>query len=420
VVRTAFSGQQMKNRQLALAKAIREKYNDPRYDIPQIVPGADVIENGDRFLEDEASHPITAAERKRQAEEKEQNIPLYTGVSVMKSKPIPLRFYLHKQECALVLANPAKQQLIERNAAASFWHYMAVNSKIPATPRVILNDLTSHAVLTDEFGDVIEGSDRRHALEEVLEEQGLSRLCRTNHSASEVAASILEAKELWESRRDGTAKDRGPILMILHDTNALLRNLEDGLKREPIKREEKAEAPVAEPDTKAAEPEDSEEDLAFEDFDVGDDILNGLRSVGLQDALDSVIESAPTLATAEIPEPEEAESKPETHVHEDFEQVRKALIHLIHNGNKQSIFVLASFSEAGEDKPALKVDFGSMDIEKRHCAVVYGSDSVRNTLDCDSDGNADCCFLVPQESRLRLYDLSSSAKGFWENLKKYC
>ncbi|MBQ8357225.1 MAG: hypothetical protein IJX39_05385 [Clostridia bacterium] len=412
VVRTAFAGKHMGERQRALAKAIREKYSDPRYYGKQIVPGEDVMENGDSFLSEACSAPVPREEILRQSREKDLKIPLYLGVSSMASKPVPLRYYLQKQQGALVFAKAPKQEKIEMNAALSFLHYLAVNGHPSGTPTVTLDDMTAQEYLTDVFGNVIEGSSGRHALIEVLEQNGLSHLCTLNRTATAVAASIMEAETLWNDRMSGACRDRTPRLLILHDADGLC-SLQRLLDLEAHSAPTKAEpAPVAE--KKDESPTLSDNELSAADLrallsneeggNVEDEILANLfnADVNVDD-----IEIGETVSGAK-------DGRRYTEA-----EVLAALRHLMKEGNRQSIFVLLACSERATTEKLLGIRLEQRDACKALCAAVFGSDAVRKTLDVSMDKNADCCFVLPQEIKTRLYDFSAGARDWWKHLKNH-
>lgn len=410
VVRTAFSGKHMGERQRALAKAIREKYSDPRYYVSQIVPGEDVMELGDSFLAENCSAPVSRSEILRLSQEKMLNVPLYLGVSSMSSKPIPMRYYLQmqKKRGVLVFAKPPKQEKIERNAALSFLHYLAVNGHPVKTATVTLNDATAQEYFTDVFGNVIEGNSACHALMAALEEHGLAQLCTLNRTATDVAASVMEAEALWNDRLSGACRDRTPRLLIFHDADGLCslqRLLNAETQNSSVAKPMSVVETKAEPAVLAAD-DVSEEDLqtmlaeaGFESND--DDVLNNIFD--------------PTVNTDDIELPDEAPVTKSARRYSEAE-VLAALRHLMNEGSSQSIFVLFSCSEKTTVEKILGFRPDQREVCAELCALVFGSDAVRKTLNVSADQNADCCFVLPQEIKTRLYDFSANAKGWWKHL----
>ena len=425
IVRTAFSGKHMGERQLAIARAIREKYSDPRYYVKQIVPGKDVMENGDSFLDTPNSKPITIEERKRQAENKELNIPLCLGISAMSAKPQVLRYYLQKHRGALVLAKPPKQEYIERNAAVSLLHYMAVNGNKPNDSTIILNDLKSDDMLTDEFGNIIEGSSARHALEKVLDANGLLHLCSVNHSALDISRAIMDADELRNKRMRGQTRDKKPVLLIVHDADSLM-SLEDALENEINNLQEITLTAAVKNTSSVAQAEDVSEgksadapavavegDLSMDDLRalLGDDFSEAFGEEALGDIYDE------SITLEDVPDTPTQPGGADNRIF-NADEVIRALRRLMEKGNTQNIFVLAAFSSSDAAKELLGIDFSRNDLCKEYSGVIYGSDGVRKTRSLEKDENTDCAFILPQELKMRLYDFSSKAKDFWRNLKQ--
>ena len=421
IVRTAFAGKHMGERQLAIAKAIREKYSDPEYYGKQIIPGSDNMESGNSFLLEDCSKQVSVEERKRQAQNKELNIPVYLGVSAMTAKPTCIRYYLQNHKGALVLARPPKQEYIERNAAVSLLHYMAVHKNTPSKDTIILNDMKSSDVLTDVFGNVIEDSSANHALEVVLEEQGLSHLCRVNHSALEISRAIMDADSLWHDRLKGQSADKKPIMLIVHDGDSLM-SLKDLLEVEvqKLKAEDADRTPEKKEDFHKEEA-DKNEDVADADIDtvaVDLDFDDLIAEFGddFADALGDVFDESITLD--DVPDEVADTYSKDTRIF-TADEVKRALKHLMEKGNSQNIFVLASFGSTDAAKEILGVDMSRRDLCKEYSGVVYGSDGVRKTQNLEKDENEECCFVMPQEMKARIYDFSSNATDFWRNLKKY-
>jgi hypothetical protein len=414
VVRTAFSGKHMGDRQRALAKAIREKYSDPRYYGKQIVPGKDVMESGDSFLRSFCSQPIPKEETERQSREKLLRIPLYLGISAMTSKPVALRYYLKKKPTggALILAKAPKQERIEMNLALTMLHYIAVNGNPSESPVVILNDLCATEQLTDVFGNVIEGSSARHILVETLDKHGLSKLCEVNHTATEVASAIVGADKLWDDRRRGICSDHTPILLVIHEAGelcSLRRYLE--LEYEDIPEEsEESTVESAQTDTVDDSEQMSQEELS--NIIGADAMSDDFMSLVLGNVFN------PKVNLDRVPESilrrnsDKSRRYPET-------EVISALRHLTREGNQQNIFVLIGNSDASSIETLLDMHFSKKEDLGAFSGIFYGSDTVRKTLDTAKDDNPDCCFTVPQEVKTRLYDFSDDADSFFENLGKY-
>lgn len=411
VVRTAFAGKHMGERQRALAKAIREKYSDPRYYGKQIVPGKDEMENGDTFLKDFCSLPIPKKEIERQSREKELRIPLYLGISAMTSKPVALRYYLNKTPTggALILAKAPKQERIEMNLALTMLHYIVVNGNTPRRPVVILNDLSAQEQLTDVFGNVIEGSSARHLLVEALENHGLGGLCELNNSAIEVSTAIMNAEQLWNDRMRGACTDRTPILLVLHDAGelcSLKRYLE--LEYDSVA-EEEAQAEEVKVEETAIEGGDEQVDLAalMGGSDMSDDMMLALGNV-----------EDPEVNVDDVSVSEVRRAQTDGRRYTEGE-VLSALRHLVREGNRQNVFVVFGCGDASAVERLLGINWMRKEDKAMFSGIFYGSDTVRKTLDVSKDENLECCFSVPQELKTRLYDFSDSAEGFWENLKKY-
>ena len=50
--------------------------------------------------------------------------------------------------------------------------------------------------------------------------------------------------------------------------------------------------------------------------------------------------------------------------------------------------------------------------------VIYDSAETRKTLKVDPRANRDTCFVLPAELKARLYDTSSAARGWWDEMKR--
>lgn len=407
VVRTAYAGDHMGERQLAIAKAIREKYSDKRYYGKQIIPGEDVMENGDRFLEEKQSKPVSVEKMRLQSKEGDMHLSLYLGVSSMSSEPVPFRYYLQKYHSGLIFAKESKQAKIEQNIALSFLRYQAVNGSKPNYKSVILNSLSVGEAITDMFGNVIGGKElNEHPLISLLNKKGYENLVEHNTSALEIADAIVKMEEKRKERFTALSHkkqcDRSPYLFILHDSTWLssLKNymeaeMDDG---EEKVEEVKVEKPVKTMDEEFAPPAELLEMMGGEDED-NTSIFASI--MGFDE-------------TEEIPKVKEEKK---IKVHREGE-VLTALKNLIMDGNKQNIYVLFACDEEETVNKIGGVKLNKLDLEK-FGSVVFGSDSVRKTKNCSNDENQDCCFVLPQEIKARLYDFSANAEKWWKDFEEF-
>ena len=339
----------------------------------------------------------------------------------MTSKPVSLRYYLNKKPSggALILAKAPKQERVEMNLALTMLHYIAVNGSAPDSPVVILNDLSAQEQLTDVFGNVIEGSSARHILVETLEKHGLSNLCEINHTAVDVAGSIIAADKLWDDRRRGVATDRTPILLIMHDAGELC-SLRRYLELEYENMPEEEELTEAEQTAETESTEKIEGDGNASVMLSQDDLTGLFTADEMSDFTLSVIGNLfnPKVDVNKIPDSILKKSYDSSKHYSDAD-VFAALRHLTREGNQQNIFVLIGISDPASIETLVNIHLANKEERNVFSGIFYGSDAVRKTLDVSKDENEDCCFTVPQEVKTRLYDFSDSGEGFFENLKKY-
>lgn len=412
IVRTAFAGEHMKEREIAIARRIREKYSDPKYYVKQIVPGEDKMENGDGFLKDDyCSKPISYEIRDKKREDNELDLPLYLGVSSMTATPQPIRYYLQKElKSAFVFAKKTKQEHIERNAAVTLLHYMAVNGNAPNSPAIILNDIKVPVV--DEFGNEMKGWDEDHNLVKMLNKYHLSHLCTVNQSAIAVARAIVEAELLREQRAEGNSGVKKPILLILHNMlsgNSLDNQINSELKKLKIEQERR------QPEQNTGNAENQENENADDDSeDVDFEKLLGEDYADYSDVIDTIKDK--TIDVSDVPDTKLLIDISGGQI-PTVRETRDAFKSLFEKGISQNIFVLASFSS--ENVAAEWLGFNVFDSKSYDecCGAIFGSDAVRTSKKLENDKNTDCCFMMPQKVKTRLYDFSEKSSAFWKNLK---
>jgi len=413
VVRTAFSGSHMGRRQLDIAKKIREKYSDERYYGKQIIPGEDVMEIGDSFLLEEESKPLSKAEILKQSKEGELNVPLYIGMTSMTSKAIPVRYYLSKNHGCIIYAKQSKQEIVEMNLGISFLRYLAINNNIPKNASIVLNDYVVQDYFTDAFGNIIEGEDEVcHPLTKILSDNDLSYVLEVNNSAYDICSSIINYENLRLERFNALTKkkkfDRSPILFIVNNANWLL-DLKNYLDAEmAISEEEEVE------ETSQTDEIDYDK---LKNIQIDDSFFSDLGEEFDMDFDD--IESAINDNDSELVNMEEVKvSKPKTkNKYTDFE-VYNALKNLILDGNKQNIYVVLACDDTELLKKVTSLRIEQRNLDEKY-TIVFGSDQVRKSFDSSKDENQDCCFIMPLQSKIRLYDYSLNAKKYWQELRKY-
>ena len=96
----------------------------------------------------------------------------------------------------------------------------------------------------------------------------------------------------------------------------------------------------------------------------------------------------------------------------------RALASLMNGGNTQNILIVLSTTSKELIEKATGVRTSVKGELETYGPVIYDSADTRKTLRVDAKANRDTCFVLPAELKARIYDTSSAARGWWDEMKR--
>ncbi len=383
-VRTAYSGKTNGAQQLKIADMIRKKYAHLEY--TQVEAGSEVAVP---IIEAENNGMVTRPTAGNE-------FVLEMGVSSASALRIPL-VYSTAEAAVNYYACTNKEKLcrIEQNAMFAYLRYAAdhhLKGDSATVTYLAMNEKMSEC-LDPYFAALPWLKSRIHTV--------------TNKA--DIAKKLMELRRIYRERK--RAVDRGesshfdPLFIVLRDVAWLNDKDADWLPN--TKNDRNAAKPAPAP----AEPVDTSKISA-----AGQSDLDKLKKLGMNldpSLMAGILKNAANPSAA-APKPEEVAAPAERFTLDD---VKNALATLYADGNKYSMFLLAS-SETYQ--PIKNLLLSASDINGAAITKygIFGSFDEVKTHTADFSAPAECIFVPYFNSKICLYDYSPSAySGWWSQLK---
>ncbi len=379
-VRTAYSGKENGAQQMRLAKSIREKYHDPKFDTPEYA-------QVDAGREDAvAVSELSYLESAYTPQEKE--IALDMGVSGASGLRVPLVYSTEDSASNyLAFSTPEKLAQVERNAMLAFAKYAKEKGLATEGPVISYLALPQHQEKC--WGKLL---DRHPVLYDYIDPKD---------TLTDMAIQIMKLRHLYQERKKeadrGIRREFDPVLLVLHnfawvsDSDAAW--LPDFSKSENTSDQEQYLTPQ------------------------GRAALKQLKEKAKQAGKELTAEYLQTFY-ARYRDPSAPPIQPANEVEiERFTvaDVADSLATLHARGNQYGIFVLS----ATENYPVIDSILLSKSMDKNNAKSrysIFGSLEELKNRKSDSTSSPACVYLSYSSTKIRLCDYSAS-EDWWKDLE---